>query len=901
MKLTVEHPYFLLLLPLLGAGILYTARWIRTSNKERKRMITGLRLAVISLIILTLSGIRVNWFQSTATTVFAVDVSESVSGQVEALEQFVMDALKEMPKKDKAAIIAFGGDARIEQFVSDKPVFSGVETMPITTSTNLEKAVQTAMGLFEEESGKRLVILTDGQENEGELKNTAAALAGSQVEVEIVKLTAGGESEVYVDAVKVPDKVAIGDSFPVEVEIKSNIATSAELSLYSGSVLKSVQSVELEKGENRFLFKDIQQAEGIKSYRVRIEPAADTKTANNEYVAFTRAEAEDRILLIEGEKGKGDAFVTVLEAANIAYQRVTPFNTPDSILELSQYRVVIMLDVYGDDLEPKFMEQIKSYVGDYGGGLAVIGGTNSFALGNYKGTPLEEVLPVYMDLKGEREVPETAIVMVIDRSGSMSSGDGNVTMLDLAKEAAAVSLKNLRSIDSVGVLAFESSFQWTWPLETMKNAEEIENEIYRIESGGGTSIYPAVEEAFHKLEASDAKIRHVILLTDGQDGFRNYGDLQEKMEKEEITLSTVAVGTDADKALLASLAKKGGGRAYYADINSDIPKIFAQEIMLSANTYLVNREFTPAAEMGSEILEGIAEEGMPAMYGYVAATKKERATLHLESDLKDPILTTWQYGLGKTAAFNSDGENKWTARYADWSHYPKLWKNIIGFLTTDTDSGDSSITARQEGNGVVLQYRTKNDTTDTLVDAVYTDESGNTVELSLQAIAPGVFEGTVMPEKKGIYSVNVVQKEGGQVTDTQMTAFAMQYSNEYRFAENSNTLEEFAIAGGALFIEEPGEVFQKNTDRTQKAQSLDTIFLGAAMAFFMADIINRRFYWQRKYKRKVKKPEEEPKKTAPIEKKEEQKSKNTRRKDKSSKDQEMLDTSALLKKKEERE
>lgn len=390
----------------------------------------------------------------------------------------------------------------------------------------------------------------------------------------------------------------------------------------------------------------------IAQYKAVIEPQEDTVSVNNTYVTYADIEAKPRVLLIEGKADEGKEFEKVLTAANIDYDKVTPKGVPVSLSELNQYKAVITLDVYYDDLREGFVKSLESYVKDFAGGYICIGGENSYALGNYRGTVLEDILPVNMDLQGEKEIPKMAMAMVIDQSGSMCSPSQNntsVTGLDLAKQAAVSGVSELRNSDEVGILAFDDTYHWIVPIAQLSDVEKVKNEISTIAYGGGTSIYPAFEEAYNQIVKSDAKIKHIILLTDGQDEYNRYDSLFQLVNEAGITVSTVAVGKEADQKTLSNMAEQCGGRYYYTDVNNSIPRIFAQEVYLSTNTYLINEEFYPTITSSNEIIKEVFDEGCPALYGYIAATPKQTADVVLESAKGDSVLSTWQCGLGRTA------------------------------------------------------------------------------------------------------------------------------------------------------------------------------------------------------------------------------------------------------------
>ncbi len=879
-------------------------------SKGQKRQILFLRGAVLLCLALAWVNPSVSLGHRPAATVFLVDVSDSVSGKEKEAVSFVKEAMAALTEGEESGVIAFGKEARIEQFMNRGRLFSDLETVVSGSATNLNQAVAAALGMFPDNAPKRLVLLTDGKENEGNIEELATLLKEKKIKLVVKKWEGSGTAEVSVESVSVSDRVNIGDTFKISIHINSNVETGAVLSLYAGNEKKAERHLELQKGSNRFVFTDTQEAAGLKSYRAIIEPDLDSITMNNEYCAYTQAEAPETLLFIEGQPGQGDEFAKLLDAANIVYQRIVPGAAPRTLIELSAYPSVLLLDVYAPDLPEGFMKQLETYVKDYGGGVAAIGGSNSFALGGYRDTPLETVLPVNMDLIGEKEIPKMAMVMVIDRSGSMSLGDSRASQLDLAKEAAVEALGSLRPEDELGVIAFETSYDWVVELQAASNKESMEDSIAAIGLGGGTSIYPAVEAAMERLSKSDAKRKHIILLTDGQDGYNGYDELLKRLDKEDISLSTVAVGEGSDESLLNRLAEEGNGRYYYTDINSDIPRIFAQEVFRAAKNYLVNRRFTPAITSNSSLIREAAAKGIPELYGYVAASPKERAQVHLASDTGDPIYTTWQYGLGRTAAFNSDGENKWTKDWGKWDNYPLLIRNMINWTMADTFQDKNKLEIVQKGNSLSLSYELEKYSENSSVEAILTDENGKQQTLEFKEILPGSFKGEISLEETGIYGINIRQKENGVATTVRNTAAALQYSEEYRLHEDISSFEQFVEGNEGRYIEAASEVPLVEPEQVRGRTSLGILFLILCIIAFLLDIIMRRFRFKsrRLEKKQITKKtssqkssrEEKMNKEKKIRKEQEIKTRKKVEKRPKKEEEGKLNTAQLLKKKEER-
>ncbi len=834
---------------LILAIILLFVEWIiyvYQVNSSKKKQYLVVRSFVLLCIILAIAGISVSKKQIKTQTIFLVDISDSMSGNISSVEEYLGDTLARMPEKNMAGIVVFGKDTAIDRFVSDKKTFDAFTSKPVTIATNIEKAVTAACGMFDEGVTKRLVLITDGSENEGSMNLAATTLKGGDIELYTIAMedSVSGNKEVYIDGLQLPAVVHVGDHYNVSVSVTSNVETNAVLSLYSGRLAKGQQHIRLNKGKNQFIFEDVCEEGTIAEYKAVIEPEEDTILVNNTYVNFSEIKSAPIVLLIEGTTGEGQEFEKVLKAANIAYDTVSPAAAPTALSELNKYKAVITLNVHYDDLRTGFVDVLDSYVKDYAGGYICIGGDNSFALGNYRGTKLEAMLPVNVDLQGEKEVPKMAMTFVIDQSGSMttpSENGGSVTGLDLAKQAAVAGVDALRGQDEAGVLAFDDKYNWVVSPQLVTDPEDLKDKIRTIGYGGGTSIYPAFQEAYLKTLPSDAKLKHIVLLTDGQDGFNQYDDLLERINAAGITVSTVAVGRDSDQDTLSKIAKACGGRYYYTDVNNAIPRIFAQEVYLSTNTYLLNEEFYPTITSDHEILTDVLDEGCPALMGYIAATPKMTADVILQSDREDPILSTWQYGLGRTVAWNSDGNNVWTAQYATWENYPMLWSNIIHYVVSDTDLGDDNLEITKEGNAAVIRYDTKQYDKDTKVVAVISDENGTAKEVVLDATSPGSFETRVDLDEIGVYSVSLRKMKGDDIEKNYNRGYANQYSAEYQFTDSKTDLETFTKQAGGTTFSLDDNVWELQSEEVKASVSLTILLLILAMVLFLLDIILRRF------------------------------------------------------------
>lgn len=843
MHITFDNPWYLLLIPVVAIFLLITQKFMFSREKGVKLGQILVRAILFLALIFALAGLNVKFTGKNTTTIYLLDVSDSVRNHKSEVVNFVNESAKDKRKHDNVGIIAFGENSKVEQFISENIVFNKFQTDVNVGATNLEEAVAMAIAQLPKESAGRIVLITDGNENEGSLKSIAPEVIASGCTFEIKKLDEDMSDEVYVSDMSIPSQSNIGENFNIEVEVESNVACDATVKLYAGRTLKGEKRVHLQKGTNQLIFTDTQGAEGLKTYKVVVESEKDTITVNNEYSAYTNIEIQMPLLIVEGVDGNAYNYKKMLDAMDVEYTSATPGTVPTDMATLMQYSAVVFVDVFEGDLRDGFLPVLNDYVKNNGGGFIITGGSNSYALGGYRDTIIEDMAPVNMDLNPENEVPDMAMVMVIDHSGSMDAYEGVQTRLDLAKESAAAAIDYLRPTDSVEVIVFDDTYSKAVPFTKVDDPEDIKKKIAKIPDGGGTSIYPALQAAVRDINEQNAMIKHIILLTDGEDYNEDYDDLLEIIKGAGITLSCVAVGDNTNAQLLERLALEGNGRIFYSDATTDLPRIFAQEVFLASNTYLVNEVFVPTVTSNDQIIRGLTDEGMPALYGYVATTKKDRAIQVLESYQNDPILAYWQYGLGKTVAWTSDVSGEWTAEYSNWDKYMVLWNNIIKLVSEENGMEGTSVHVEQNGNKATVTYYTDQYDAGTQVTGYVYDSEGNAKEVTLDPKKPGVYETVIDTKETGIYTINVQQQEQGEVVSSINTAAIMQYSLEYRFYPNNTLLEDFASSTGAVFIDKPQDVFANVPEFVKARFGLWLPLLILAAFMFLLDIAFRRFHF----------------------------------------------------------
>lgn len=844
-KQTVRHLFILL------AFVFLVIEWIVYVRQMRYRgkFYLVVRSVVLLCVLLAFFGIRIYRGSGKTATVFVVDLSNSNEEHFDEAEKYLQETIAEMPSGNTYGIVTFGKDTLVEQFLTSERHYGGLMTLPDKAATNFEEAVSKALTLIPGEYSKRLVVLTDGKETRGDIRNMAQALTAGQAELLTLMYENEETPDAYIDNVTLPAYLHPGDKYTITVLVESNYDTDAVIALYRGSSQTAANSVHLNKGSNRFAFSAQVDADtdsgATENLRVQVQAQGDTCQENDFFSAYSVVETPPRVLVISGRNVNITSFASVLSAAGCDYNIVSARNAPDSINDMLDYKLIILVNTYIDDLPGQFLDNLETYVKDYGCGFVCCGGEDSFALGGYRNTVLETVLPVDMQLRGVNEMPTMAMVMVIDRSGSMtdSAGGVGISNLDNAVRAAEVAVDNLNDPDYVGILTFDDQYKWQVPLRLADDKTAIKDEIKRISDGGGTTIKPALQEAVRVLSGSEASIRHIVLLTDGMGETDNFADVISDCTDSDITLSTVAVGDSSDTRLLRYLADQCSGRYYYSDESSDIPRIFAQEVFLGGDSYIQNGVFSLAVQQSHELTGSLFPNGWPALYGYIAATPKTASSPVIVSGEKgDPILTVWQYGLGRTAAWNSDVTGEWTGAFAGQEDYVQLWKRIVDYSTGNASMGEDSVNVVTVGERTEVDYQTSDYGSATEILVTVIDPDGDVAEEKLHATAPGKYTAELSTPQTGLYHFNIRRTEDGEIQNYMTTAAAVQFSDEYKFDVSADAYVSFVEQYGRM-ITEQDSVWTRLSTKARESYPLTNWLLALAVGLFLVDVALRRFQY----------------------------------------------------------
>lgn len=832
----------LVLLPALWAFALLTPRRL---GPWRFWGGLALRTIILAALVLSLAGAQVVRPVRELTTVFLVDVSDSIApAQRERALQFVNDALVAMPPGDQAAVVAFGENALVERAPGALGALGRLTSTPVTTRTNLQEAVQLGLALFPAETQKRLVLISDGGENSGRVADAARLAAIRQVPIDIVNLPGERGPDVIVAGLSGPAVVREGQEIALQATISANYATNGRLQAFVDGQLVGEQELVLAPGESVVEIRAPSGVTGFRRLEVRMEAAGDSEPQNNRAAAFTEVQGPPRLLLIAADEARAANLRDALGAAEVRVDVRTPEQAPATLDQLGDYAGVIIVDTPARAMPRALLDTLPVYVRELGRGFAMVGGVDSFGAGGYRRTPLEPMLPVLLDPLDTQQQPDLALVMVIDRSGSMEEpvAGGRRTKLDLAKEAVYQASLGLSEADQVGLVVFDDVSSWVLRLQQLPSVVEIERALGTFDAGGGTNIRPGIEQAAEALVSADAKIKHVILLTDGI-AESNYSDLVAQMRAGGITISTVAVGADANPNL-AAVATAGGGRSYRVASIEEVPRIFLQETVIAAGRDIVEEQFVPQQSLPSPIIRALG--GLPPLYGYNGVESRETARNLLVTPDGKPLLAQWQYGLGRVVAWTSDTQGRWARDWVTWDQFARFSGGLADLLLPPRESGALTLNAATAGPRAFLEVTAQDDQgrplNDLAVAGRMIDPQNQGAAAQFVQVGPGRYRAVVETPAPGVYLAQVAAADAtGRQLGVATTGLVVSYSLEYsERRENLTLMTEIANLSGGRVNPAAETIFESPRQDVGSVREIGFALLWLALALWPLDIALRR-------------------------------------------------------------
>ena len=818
------------------------------------------RYAIQGLIVLgtlaaglALSGIELGARHDRMAVVFAVDRSRSVErssdpNATKLLEQ-INEAADAMGSNDRAGLVVFGAQAATEVMPGPRPAFGTVRASIGRDATDMAAGLRQALADVPAEHGARIVLISDGLETRGDALGAASGAMGRGIPIDVFAIEAQARAEVGVERVRLPAVANPGE--PVELSIVTHATTASDVRVRvtrDGTTIAEAET-RIAVGNDVLVMRDVAPEPGIHRYDVLLEASderSDSARENNEGGGVIRVLGESRALVLASEPTHAQALVDAIEETGIHVDLRQPALAPGDLAGWASYDLVVLSDVHSRSFADSQLEDLRSYVRDLGGGLLMVGTRDSFGLGGYAYTPVEEALPATFDLRNRRDRASLAMVIAIDNSGSMSVEVGpGTTKLDLANEAAARSAMLLSPFDRVGVAHVDTEVHWTLPVAGVDDPRRVAAAIRRGQpGGGGIFVDEAMRAAYGSLQKQPTQLKHFLLFSDGSDS-ENMGGTRGTVAaalRDRITTSIVSMGNGPDTPELERLSRLGGGRFYIVENMRELPRIFTEETIEASRSAIVDTPFQATAAAPSAVMRGIDVGTAPPLGGYVVMNQKPRTTRLLHAREGDPLLLVGHHGVGKSATFAADAGSNFTRAWLGWSGYRALFGQLARDIQRPASRADAQVDVRIEnGRGRVRveaidergRYRNHLD-----LHATIAAPGGQPLDLQLQQTGAGRYEASFDGDAPGAYFATV--REGAS-TMVGTAGAVRPAGDELRGAptDHAKLAQIAALTGGAVRRDLRG-IFSDRPAPTYSYSPLWPILLVVSLCALLLSVAMRR-------------------------------------------------------------
>ncbi len=828
--LVFNSPWYLLLLGLLPPMWWFSFRSLSGLGRWRRMMALAFRTLVVLLIVAALAEMQFQRTSDRLTVIYLLDQSLSIPEDRRlSMIDYVNESISEQRKDekgDRAGVIVFGRNAEVEVPPIDFDIqLPKVESLLDREYTNLSNAMQRAMAMFPHDSAKRIVIVSDGNQNIGDALEEARAIADAGVSIDAMPVPLDERNEVTIEKVAIPADVRQNQPFELRVVMNNESSDASQAATPVSGKLRIVRKAGgreetlieetrvIEPGKSVLALPENIEHANFYTYEASFtpdDPADDALTQNNQATSFTHVQGKGQVLLIEDWENPGefDHLIERLrdEGLEVVVQPSNRLFT--SLPELQTYDTVILANVprtSGDDAATVSSfsdEQIQMLVRnteELGCGLIMIGGPNSFGAGGWTNTELEKAMPVDFQIKSAKVMPVGALVLNMHASEIPKA---NYWQKVICQEA----IKALGPRDYCGLVYFGSTDTWLWGqskggiLRVGPNRQTMLARLDRMTVGDMPDFDPGMKKAATGFAlCKDAAVKHMIIASDG-DPTPPSPSTVKALKDGGVTVTTVAVGAHgpAGSVTLQKIANATGGKYFVVNNANALPKIFQREARRIARPLVFepNPPVSPRITAQHEIVQGIADT-IPPVSGFVLTTVKENSLVDVILTSPVPtesqnatILAAWSYGLGKSVAFTTDAGQRWTTPWTGWDQYDRFFSQMVRWSMRPTgDTGKFAVATDVKGSKTRVVISALDDEEEFLnyqaMNGTVIGPDMQPITLDIEQTGPGRYVGEFDSSKPGSYMIMVMAGDA-----TLRTGVNIGYSDEFRDRETNTTLLE---------------------------------------------------------------------------------------------------------------
>ncbi len=851
-----------LLLPM----ALFLRPWLRQSG-----MTGALRLVILLLLLLALCGPEWNFGGRGIDIIVVADRSRSMP---EKSDERIMELIKNLENNrgsgDRLAVVGFGSRSATEYALSSQTRLQKFTIDVGLDGSDLNAALLKALELINPDRPARLLVLSDGESNGPEPTFAARRIREAGVPIDYRLFERLRIGDVGIVQLLLPEEVSPREAFQFSVEIQSERAVEATLAIARDGKPFVRKTISLFPGVNRVPFRDILEAGGIRKYTAILEIDDDPLPENNTGEGIVRVAVPPRILVLNEDGARGN-LVRALEAGRLPVDVALAREHPLTLDSLDQYRAVIIENVPASQFGQLKMERLTQYVSDLGNGLLLTGGQRSFGVGGYHQSPLDEILPVSMEMREEHRKTRIALAIALDRSGSMAAPvGGGKTKMDLANLGTAEVIRLLSPGDSVAVIAVDSSPHLIQSLTDVDDQEKIVSKVLGIQSeGGGIFIYEALVAAGQQISQATQATKHIILFSDAADSEEpgDYKKLLAEFERSGITVSVIGLGTkkDIDAKLLEDIASRGRGNIMFTEHARELPRLFAEDTMSVARSSFIEKDpetqpngiegtLLPNARLIGNLTLATAG-AFPRTDGYNLTYLKQDANAAVKSldEYDAPWAAFWYRGLGRAAAITLDVDGPFSGDFSTWERYEEFLITYGNWLLGDETDPDLFIDLQRSGQDAVLTVELTQQRAGRGSEAVPRilvippgPERRKRIEPVLNWTGPYSLQARFRLDETGTYRTVILPDDSATEQSARVIrgpVVTLPYSPEFdlrdRLASGSDILAEIADITGGTSRTDVLEVF-KNPPRSARTRSLLPLLLTCVILLSILEIAGRR-------------------------------------------------------------
>lgn len=881
-----------------GGGVLAAmgAYWFVSMSRARRWSAVLARVLLVALIAGMLAGASGVRRTDRIAVIGVLDVSGSVrrfarggedpaGAPVDALDAaraFFRGAMADRGPDDLFGLVVFDGRSLAVATPMRADPTDRALSAEMTEGTDIAEALRYAAALVPPDATGRIVLISDGNQTSGDAEAAARELAGragTGIPVDVIPLAYNLGIETIVEAVDAPPRAPSESTVTVRVSLSSTQGARGTLRLLregepldiNGDEAGAGRRLVLPAGRHVELIQVELDAARLHRFSAVFEPdrlegalVGDTRLENNTGAAFTITPGKGSVLVLDGvgngsPAGAGATLAAALRESGLDVTLRAPESAPTELLEIQAYDLIVLQNVPVEAVPQATQQLLVTYVRQIGGGLVMVGGPDSFGAGGWNGSPVEDLLPVALDLPEKLVQPDAAVVFVLDVSGSMRRAVMGTTLSqqEVANEAAALAVRTLDKKDLVGVIAFSEAHEVIVPLGPNSDPERTAGRILALGPGGGTNMGPAMEEGGRQLRTAKASVKHMILVSDGRSlGHETLPDrAKEIREHDGVTISTISIGDESDEQTMDKIAANGGGTFYPVYNPAMLPRFFLKAVRIVRSPLVRETVFQPVIlPTGSPLVTGLGPP--PRLLGLTLTRRRPEATITyaMETPTGEPLLAHWNVELGKVAAFTSDA-HKWAAEWLEWPGYRQLWTQVARVLARPPGSGRMELDAEVRGESLALRLDATGDDGRPLdlltAPAIVYSPSGKPVEVLMTQTASGLYEATVPARESGSYVAIVTPRLGTSQLTSVMGGVSVASGVEYRRLQSDvGLLRRIAEATGGRVLDladaRGARLFDRAGLEAREARTpLWRTLLLWTLLVLLLDVATRRIAWDR--------------------------------------------------------